>query len=56
MALQQALSREGFSSGEPDGLMGPATRAAVRAYQRSLGLAADGFPSAELLQRLQPQP
>ena len=53
VALQQALSLKGFSSGEPDGLVGPATRAAVRDYQRSLGLAADGFPSAELLQRLQ---
>jgi lytic murein transglycosylase len=52
MELQQALTQRGFASGQPDGVAGPATRAAVRAYQRSAGLPADGFPSADLLQRL----
>jgi membrane-bound lytic murein transglycosylase B len=52
MELQQALSQRGFASGNPDGVAGPATRAAVRAYQRSAGLPADGFPTADLLQRL----
>lgn len=52
MELQQALTQRGFASGNPDGVAGPATRAAVRAYQRSAGLPADGFPSADLLQRL----
>ncbi|MEJ8813352.1 lytic murein transglycosylase [Variovorax ureilyticus] len=51
--LQTALNQQGFSSGEPDGLLGPATRAAVRSYQRSGGLVADGFPTLELLKRLQ---
>ncbi|WP_431276838.1 peptidoglycan-binding domain-containing protein [Variovorax ureilyticus] len=51
--LQTALNQQGFSSGEPDGLLGPATRAAVRRYQRSAGVVADGFPTLELLQRLQ---
>jgi lytic murein transglycosylase len=51
--LQTVLNQEGFSSGEPDGLLGPATRAALRRYQRSAGLIADGFPTLELLQRLQ---
>jgi lytic murein transglycosylase len=50
--LQTALARRGFTSGEPDGIVGPATRAAVRAYQRSVGLPADGFPSSDVLQRL----
>ena len=50
--MQDALSRKGFSSGATDGLVGPATRAAVRAYQRSVGLPADGFPSTAILQRL----
>jgi lytic murein transglycosylase len=50
--LQTALARRGFASGEPDGIAGPATRAAVRAYQQSAGLPADGFPSSEVLQRL----
>jgi lytic murein transglycosylase len=51
--LQVALNQRGFSSGEPDGLLGPATRAALRRYQRSAGLVADGFPTVDLLERLQ---
>ncbi|GAA4330084.1 lytic murein transglycosylase [Variovorax defluvii] len=54
MALQTALNERGFASGVPDGVMGPATREGVRRYQRSIGLPADGFPTLELLQRLQP--
>ena len=54
-ALQTALNQRGFDSGTPDGVMGPATRGALRGYQRSLGLPADGYPTLELLQRLQPQ-
>ena len=50
--LQEALATKGFSSGAADGLFGPATRSALRAYQRSAGLTADGFPDATLLQRL----
>lgn len=53
MALQAALNERGFASGTPDGVMGPATREGVRRYQRSIGLPADGFPTLELLQRLQ---
>ena len=52
-ALQTALNAKGFDSGTPDGTMGPATRRGIRQYQRSLGLAADGYPTMELLQRLQ---
>jgi lytic murein transglycosylase len=52
-ALQAALNERGFESGTPDGLMGPATRAGIRRYQRSIGLPADGYPTLELLQRLQ---
>ena len=53
MALQTALNARGFDSGTPDGAMGPATRHGIRQYQRSLGLPADGYPTLELLQRLQ---
>ncbi|WP_047783751.1 lytic murein transglycosylase [Variovorax paradoxus] len=51
--LQTALSQRGFATGAADGVMGPATREGLRRYQRSVGLPADGYPSAELLQRLQ---
>jgi len=41
-ALQQALQRVGFSPGVVDGFFGAATEAAVLAFQKSEGLAADG--------------
>ncbi len=53
LALQTALNQRGFDSGTPDGLMGPATRDGLRRYQRSIGLPADGYPTLDLLQRLQ---
>lgn len=53
MALQTALNERGFASGTPDGMMGPATRDGLRRYQRSVGLPADGYPTLELLRRLQ---
>jgi len=52
-ALQTALNERGFASGTPDGMIGPATRDGLRRYQRSLGLPADGYPTLDLLQRLQ---
>lgn len=48
-ALQTALNQRGFDSGKPDGQIGPATRLALRQYQRSQGLPADGYPTPELL-------
>ncbi|MBT3066445.1 lytic murein transglycosylase [Rhodoferax sp. U11-2br] len=53
LALQAALSAHGFDSGPPDGVMGPATRRAIRAYQRSVGLPQDGYPTLDLLTKLQ---
>ncbi|WP_395059518.1 lytic murein transglycosylase [Polaromonas sp.] len=53
LALQTALNTRGFDSGTPDGMVGPATRSAIRRYQQSVGLPADGYPTLELLQRLQ---
>jgi len=53
--LQTALNQRGFDSGAPDGVMGPATRDAIRRYQRSIGLPADGYPDIGLLERLQQQ-
>jgi membrane-bound lytic murein transglycosylase B len=46
----QALTRD---SGMPDGMMGPASQRGIRRYQQSQGLPADGYPTPELLQRLQ---
>jgi len=42
-ALQRALEDAGFSPGSVDGVFGPATEAAVLAFQRSEKLAADGI-------------
>ena len=53
LALQTALNARGFECGTPDGMVGPATQRGIRQYQRSLGLAADGYPTLGLLQRLQ---
>ncbi len=52
-ALQTALNAQGFDAGPADGMLGPKTRAALRRWQRSVGLAADGYPTLELLERLQ---
>ncbi len=51
--LQTNLNQQGFAAGTPDGVMGPATRAALRRFQQQLGLAADGYPTLDLLTRLQ---
>ena len=53
LALQTALNEQGFDSGTPDGMMGPATQHGIRRYQLSLGLPADGYPTLDLLQLLQ---
>ena len=50
--LQQRLTNAGFSTQGVDGRIGPNTRAAIRAYQRSVGLPPDGHPSMALLERL----
>ncbi|CAN7653959.1 lytic murein transglycosylase [Trinickia sp. LjRoot230] len=52
LALQALLDQQGYDAGEPDGVAGPATRAAIRAYQTRHGLPADGYASVSLLDRL----
>jgi peptidoglycan hydrolase-like protein with peptidoglycan-binding domain len=55
MRLQMALNHEGFDVGTPDGVLGRKTRSALRQYQKAHGLAADGFPTAALLDGLEKQ-
>lgn len=50
--MQALLNALGFDAGEPDGLVGPKTREALRAYQTAEGLPADGYPTAEVIARL----
>jgi peptidoglycan hydrolase-like protein with peptidoglycan-binding domain len=50
--LQQRLAKMGFDVGKIDGVVGAASRDAIRSMQVKYGLPADGYPSAELLGRL----
>lgn len=40
--LQEALTKQGFNPGPKDGIFGPKTEAALRAFQNSKGIAVDG--------------
>jgi membrane-bound lytic murein transglycosylase B len=50
--MQQLLARRGFDIGEPDGLLGPRTRVAIRKFQAATGQIPDGFASSVVLDRL----
>lgn len=50
--LQTVLTQRGFNVGGIDGVLGEQTRLAVRQVQIDLGMAADGYPTVELLSRL----
>lgn len=50
--LQQRLAALGLDPGSADGIIGTNTRKAIRTYQQSQRLPADGYPSQQLLQRL----
>ena len=52
LELQQLLVQRGFYKGTPDGQLGGQTREALRGFQASIGTPADGFASAEVLERL----
>ncbi len=43
-AMQRALIAVGYDPGGSDGILGPATRSALRGFQRDAGLIADGYP------------
>ncbi|MBP5855599.1 lytic murein transglycosylase [Marivibrio halodurans] len=52
LEMQRRLNALGFDAGEPDGMVGPATRGAVKAYQKASGLPPDGYPTPALLETL----
>ncbi len=51
-AIQRELASQGYAPGAPDGVEGPLTRRAIRAYQRDAGLPRSGRASRELLDHL----
>ena len=52
IAFQTALAKLGYDIGTVDGVLGRKARAATRDFQQKHGLAADGFPTEELLTRV----
>ena len=50
--IQRILTANGFDSGHADGVVGIKTRNALKAFQMSVGLPADGYPSISALDRL----
>ncbi len=47
--MQGLLGTLGFDAGDPDGVVGSQTRAALRAFQRAAKVPPDGYPTPELL-------
>lgn len=50
--LQSKLAARGYNVGKIDGILGAGTRAAVQDVQQKLGMPADAWPTAALLNRL----
>ena len=50
--LQERLTAAGFDTKGVDGKIGPNTLAALRAFQRSVGMVPDGYASLDILKRL----
>lgn len=50
--IQERLNQLGFDAGVVDGMIGPATQAAIARYQRQHDLISDGFADQALLQHL----
>ena len=50
--VQKLLAARGYDVGKIDGIIGLATRAAIKAEQLKFGLPADSYPSKELLAKL----
>ena len=54
--VQQALTKLGFDVGTPDGLAGPKTAEAIKAFERSTGMSESGAINPRLLAVLGSQP
>lgn len=54
--VQAALSRLGFDLGTPDGVMGPKTRDAIKAFESATGMSESGAVNPRLLAVLGSQP
>lgn len=52
MDAQSALIRLGFNPGVADGVVGVGTRQALRAWQKTQGIPADGYLSVAMVERL----
>ena len=50
--MQRLLTRRGFNTEGVDGIIGPNTIQAIRAFQSSVGMVPDGYASYEILKRL----
>jgi len=50
--MQRLLSKRGFDTQGVDGIIGPRTIAAVREFQRSVGMVPDGYASLSILKKL----
>ncbi|MFA7555178.1 MAG: lytic murein transglycosylase [Spongiibacteraceae bacterium] len=50
--LQAKLNDLGFEAGTPDGIFGPGTRQALRLFQQSKKMVADGYPHREVFSSL----
>ncbi|NCQ23932.1 MAG: lytic murein transglycosylase [Rhodobacteraceae bacterium CG17_big_fil_post_rev_8_21_14_2_50_63_15] len=49
MEMQERLQRKGYGIEKIDGIIGPNTVKAIRAFQQSVGVTPDGIPSQEFL-------
>ncbi len=50
--MQGRLNHLGFDAGDADGVIGPSTRSALRAFQKSSGIIPDGYPDSTTLTAL----
>lgn len=52
MEIQEALAKAGFFHDKPDGIWGPATRDAMKQFQKQNGFTPTGLPEAKPLMLL----